>query len=106
LTWNHKRVWRVYYQLKLNHRCCGKKRLPSRDLAALCIGDAMNVCWSADFMSDTLWDGRCFRTFNVVDDCNREAVAVEIDLNLPAPRDPRAWPYHSLARLSRQTAAR
>lgn len=37
-------------------------------------------------MSDALWDGRCFRTFNVVDDFNREVMAVEIDLNLPAPR--------------------
>lgn len=44
------------------------------------------MCWSADFMSDALWDGRRFRTFNVVDDFNREALAVEIDLNLPAAR--------------------
>ena len=65
-------MWRVYYQLKLNHRRCGKKRLPNRDLAALYVGDAINVCWSADFMSDTLWDGRRFRTFNVVDDFNRK----------------------------------
>jgi putative transposase len=39
-----------------------------------------------DFMSDSLWDGRRFRTFNVIDDFNREALAVEIDLNLPALR--------------------
>lgn len=30
--------------------------------------------------------GRRFRTFNVVDDCNREALSIEIDLNLPALR--------------------
>lgn len=30
--------------------------------------------------------GRRFRTFNVVDDFNREALAIEIDLNRPAPR--------------------
>jgi putative transposase len=29
---------------------------------------------------------RRFRTFNVVDDVNREALSIEIDLNLPAPR--------------------
>jgi len=86
LTWNHKRVWRVYCQLKLNHRRRGKKRLPNRDPTSLRVSDAMNVCWSADFMSDTLWDGRRFRTFNVVDDFNREALAIEIDLNLPALR--------------------
>ena len=37
-------------------------------------------------MSDTLWCGRRFRTFNVVDDFNREALAIEVDLNLPAQR--------------------
>ena len=37
-------------------------------------------------MSDALWDGRRFRTLNVIDDFTREALAVEIDLNLPASR--------------------
>lgn len=37
-------------------------------------------------MHDSLFCGRCFRTFNVVDDFNREALAIEVDLNLPAPR--------------------
>ena len=37
-------------------------------------------------MSDSLFCSRRFRTFNVVDDFNREALAIEIDLNLPAPR--------------------
>lgn len=37
-------------------------------------------------MSDALWCGRRFRTFNVVDDFNREALAIEVDLNLPAQR--------------------
>lgn len=46
----------------------------------------MNECWSADFMSDALWDGPRFRTFNVVDDFNREALAIVIDFNLPAVR--------------------
>jgi len=46
----------------------------------------MNECWSADFMSDALWADRRFRTFNVVDDFNREGLAIEVDFNLPAPR--------------------
>ena len=46
----------------------------------------MNECWSADFMSDALWCGHRFRTFNVVDDFNRELLAIEIDFNLPAAR--------------------
>lgn len=39
-----------------------------------------------DFMSDSLFFGRRFRTFNVVDDFNWEVLPIEIDLNLPAPR--------------------
>ena len=34
-------------------------------------------------MHDALACGRRFRTFNVVDDFNREALSIEIDLNLP-----------------------
>ena len=37
-------------------------------------------------MSDSLFCGRRFRTFNVLEDFNREALAIEIDLNLPALR--------------------
>jgi putative transposase len=45
-----------------------------------------NQTWSMDFMSDALMCGRRFRTFNAVDDFNRESLAIEVDLNLPAPR--------------------
>jgi len=37
-------------------------------------------------MSDALMCGRRFRTFNVVDACNLEVLAIEINLNLPALR--------------------
>jgi putative transposase len=46
--------------------------------------------WSADFMADALWSGRRFRTFNVLEDFNREALRIEIDTNLPARRVVRA----------------
>lgn len=84
--WNHKRVHRVYCLLKLNKRRKGKRRLPTRNPEPLAVPMGMNQCWSVDFMSDTLRDGRRFRTFNVLEDFNREALAIEIDLNLPAPR--------------------
>lgn len=45
-----------------------------------------NHCWSIDFMRDTLCNGRAFRTFNAVDDFNREVLAVEVNTNLPAGR--------------------
>lgn len=37
-------------------------------------------------MSDALWSGRRFRTFNVIDEFNRECLRIEIDTSLPAAR--------------------
>lgn len=83
-SWNHKRVYRVYCQLKLNLKRKHKKRIPTRNPLPLAVPPEANQVWSADFMSDALWDGRRFRTFNVIDDFNREALAVEIDSGISA----------------------
>jgi putative transposase len=85
-AWNHKRLYRVYCEMKLNHRRRAKQRVPIREPQPLWVPDRPNVVWSADFMSDALYHGRRFRTFNVLDDHNREAVAIEIDTSLTAPR--------------------
>ena len=50
----------------------------------------INVMWSMDFMHDALLDGRPVRTFNVMDDYNREGLGIEVDLSLPALRVIRA----------------
>ena len=84
--WNHKRVYRVYCALKLNKRRKGKRLLQTRHAAPLQVSQTMNDAKRADFMNDALWDGPRFRTFNVVDDFNREALAIVIDFNLPAQR--------------------
>jgi len=39
-----------------------------------------------DFMADQLADRRSFRTLNVLDDLNREGLAIEIDFSLPSER--------------------
>ena len=84
--WNHKRVWRVYCLLKMNLKRKAKKRRPQRTRKAVAQPLLANHCWSIDFMRDTLYSGRAFRTFNTVDDFNREVLAVEVDTNLPAGR--------------------
>ncbi len=45
-----------------------------------------NVVWAVDFMNDTVYGGRRFRTLNVLDKEVREGVAIEIDTSLPAER--------------------
>ncbi len=84
--WNHKRIWRVYCLLKMNLKRKSKKRRPATSRKSVMQPLQPNYCWSIDFMRDTLDSGRIFRTFNAVDDYNREALAVEIDLNLSAER--------------------
>lgn len=84
--WNHKRVRRVYREMKLNIKRKPKYRLPQRVKQKLGLACGVNQVWSIDFMSDTLKDGRTFRLFNVIDDFNRESLAIEADTSLPSLR--------------------
>ena len=84
--WNHKRIYRVYKQMKLHLRRPARKRLPKRLRVPLYVPQLPDTVWSADFMSDTLACGRRFRAFNVVDDFNREALHIEIDTSITSAR--------------------
>ena len=93
LVVNHKRLWRIYRTLRLQLGLRRKKRrLPARVKRPLEQPAAPNLCWSLDFMSDALTDGRRFRTLNVVEDWNRELLGDEVDFSLPAARRPRRAP--------------
>ncbi len=85
-TDNHKRVYRIYAKMKLNIRRRAKKRLPARVKQVLHQPTLPNQVWSMDYMTDSLWDGRKFRTLNIIDDFNRQVLAVEVDTSLPALR--------------------
>lgn len=85
-TANHKRVRRLYRAAGLSLPRKLKKRLPESVRQPLPKAVACNGCWSLDFTSDALTDGRKFRTLNVLDDYNREALGIEIDYSLPAQR--------------------
>lgn len=84
--WNHKRVHRVYKAMELNLRRAARRRLPKRVRARLYVPSAPDTVWSADFMSDALACGRRLRTFNVVDDFNREALHIEVDTSITSFR--------------------
>jgi putative transposase len=84
--WNHKRVHRVYCALRLNRARRTKRRVPRRPRVPLVAPPTLNQTWALDFMRDTLYDGRVFRTLNVLDQGNREALAIEIGGSLPSRR--------------------
>ena len=89
-TYNHKRVYRIYRELELNLRIKPRRRLKRDTPEALTVPRTINTMWSMDFMHDRLADGSSFRTFNVLDDYNREGLGIEADFSLPAMRNIRA----------------
>jgi putative transposase len=84
--WNHKRIYRIYLMMGLNLRRKRKRRVPARVKAPHILPINCNVTWSMDFMYDTLASGRSFRTFNVIDDHNRESLLITIDFSLSSSR--------------------
>lgn len=82
--WNHKHVYRIYCQLGLNIRIKPRKRMPKGEAKMLIQPICSNMCWSVDFMSDVLSYGYKFRTFNVIDDYNREGLLIAPGSSLPA----------------------
>lgn len=84
--WNHKRVHRVYCALRLNRARRTKRRVPRRPRVPLLAPPTLNQTWALDFMRDTLYDGRVFRTLNVLDQGNREGLAIEVGFSLPSRR--------------------
>lgn len=86
--WNHKRVYRIYRDLELNLRIKPRQRLVRDKPMPLAVPTRINQTWSMDFMHDQLADGRRIRLLNVINDYNREGLAIDIDFSLPSERDP------------------
>ncbi len=79
---NHKRVYRIYRELNL--RIKPRKRIVREKPEPLAVPEAINHCWSMDFLHEQLANGRSFRLFNLIDDFNREVLAMDVDLFLSA----------------------
>jgi putative transposase len=86
LVVNDKRVHRLYRAAGLQVRRRRRKRLTRADRIPLRVPEQRLVRWSMDFTTDTLADGRGFRTLNIVDDRTRECLAIEVDRSLPGLR--------------------
>ena len=81
-TVNHKKIYRLYREEGLMVRKRARKRLVRR-AERPSPPSKPNERWSMDFTSDQLADGRRFRTFNVVDDCTRECLAIRVERSIP-----------------------
>ena len=75
---NHKLTYRLYREEQLQVRRRRRKRVAAAPREARPVPDRPHKRWSMDFMSDSLAEGRSFRVLNVVDDCTRLAVAMEV----------------------------
>lgn len=72
--------------LGMNKRRRVKKRITGRIKIPLVIPSSINDTWSMDFMHDVLMNGRKFRTLNIIDDFNREALTVDAYYSIGANR--------------------
>ena len=77
---NHKRVYRLYRLEGLGIR----RQKPRRRVA--CVkreiqptAESRNECWSMDFVSDQLFDGRRLRVLVVVDNHTRECLVLDVN---------------------------
>ena len=86
LRFNHKRIYRIYCELELNLRIKPRRRIKRDKPDPLGVPKKVNQMWSIDFMHDTLASDQKFRTFNVLDDYNREGLGLEVDFSLPSRR--------------------
>lgn len=83
-------MYRIYRELELNLRIKPQQRIKGDCRGELDVPKAKNQVWSMDFMADQIGDGQHLRTFNLIDDYNREGLGIEVDLSLPSSRVTRA----------------
>ena len=83
---NRKRTYRLYREAGLAVLRRKRKRYEIGDRRPLPKPVAANVSWSRDFVSDGLADGRKIRCLNIVDDCTRECLVIEVDTSLTGRR--------------------
>jgi putative transposase len=72
--------------MKLNLQRKAKKRVITRERQPLGTAMELNNIWALDLMRDTMYNGKPFRTLNVIDEGNREAMRIECGTSTPSGR--------------------
>lgn len=81
---NHKKIYRLYRELGLMVRTKRRRKFATHHRTVPPPATKANERWSADFVSDSLTDGRHFRVFTLVDTFTRESLATEVAGSFPA----------------------
>jgi len=79
---NAKRIYRLYREEELIVRTKQRRKMARRQRIRTTAAARLNQCWSMDFVSDKLADGRSFRILTVIDQFTRECVALEADRSM------------------------
>ena len=85
-TVNYKRVERLYREERLSLRRKRRRKLRATLRVVFPKPSRLNECWSVDFMSDGLMDGRALRVLTTVDELSTEALLAEPFFSIPATR--------------------
>ena len=76
---NHKRTYRIYKEEGLNLRNKRPRRSKSgAHRMERPENNTLHQCWSMDFVSDQLFDGRRFRALTLVDNYSRQCMAIRV----------------------------
>lgn len=80
------KIRRVYVKEGFSLMKRPRKRMKDNPINPIMIPLQRNEEWAIDFMSDVLQNGRQFRTFNVIDHYNRQALGLLNAISIPARR--------------------
>jgi putative transposase len=83
---NHKRTERIYRSEKLSLRIRRRKKFAAVIRTPLPEAVRTNQIWAMDFVSDSLWTGRRFRSLTMVDTFTKESLGIEVDTSLTGQR--------------------
>ena len=72
--------------MNLNSRRKHKRRLPVRKAVAAQVPEQPNQMWSMDFMHDALYNGRKVKVLNILEEYNRQALAMVVDTGISSMR--------------------
>jgi putative transposase len=81
-TINHKRTRRLYREEGLQlRRKTPKRKVSAKRREDRVVAAAANDCWSMDFLSDQLFDGRKIRVLTIVDNFTRVSPTIDVRLS-------------------------